>query len=474
MSLVIGNDSLSLSSLPRLPTQGAVLDGGSISNASNSSLSEVFVEVPGRGTVRTTAHGPGTDSFFKDDSYKDSVEAMWGERPPVRMHKGLGRCGHMANSPPIKASRGGGAGGTTGPGGQAPGAAESHRPRLGQVPSAMREENQEVLGGCGSAAGSSSMEVGCSFGGGDTDSLGGGASAIKTSCLPLLGQEPSAVRATNNDELVGRGSAASFFVGGTGRGFGEGDTDGQGGPAMTTKTSYPPILEQEPPALGQTFMGTRGDMEALHFFAGGTGRGSSGGDTDGQGGGAMATKRSRFPVLDQEPLAPKTKNHKEPGRRKSAADFVVGGTGHGFSDGDMGGMQGGATATAKSHLPVPGQELTAVKENNHGKLVGCRNTADFVPTTTRRGDGNASTAPIRHSHWGPVPLVELAQRKADQGGHGSCTHLPSGRWPGTGDPSAISRFVALHFRGNWQAYISFAVWADSRALEDPDGAVYIE
>jgi hypothetical protein len=124
-SLAIGNNSLSLSSLPRLPAQGAVLDGGSISSTSNSSLSEVFVEVPGRGTVRTTAHGPGTDSFFKDDSYKDSMEAMWGERPPAHMHKGLGQRGHMANSPPVKASWGGGAGGTAGPGGQAPGAAES-------------------------------------------------------------------------------------------------------------------------------------------------------------------------------------------------------------------------------------------------------------------------------------------------------------------------------------------------------------
>ncbi len=115
-----------------------------------------------------------------------------------------------------------------------------------------------------------------------------------------------------------------------------------------------------------------------------------------------------------------------------------------------------------------------MKENNHGKLVGCRNAANFVPARAHRGDGNASTAPIRHSHWGPVPLAALAQRKADQGGCGSRTHLPSGRWLGTGDPSAISQFVALHFWGNWQAYIPFAVWADSRTLEDPDGAVYIK
>jgi hypothetical protein len=172
-SLAIGNNFSSLSSLPRLPAGGAVLDGRSISSASNSSLSEVFVEVPGHGTVHTTTHGPGTDSFFEDNSYKDSVEAMWGERPPACMHEGLGQCGHMTNSPPVKASWGGGAGGTAGPGGQAPSAAESHRPRLGQVPSAMREENQEVLGVCGSTAKLSSREVGHGFGGGDTDSLGG-------------------------------------------------------------------------------------------------------------------------------------------------------------------------------------------------------------------------------------------------------------------------------------------------------------
>ncbi len=89
---------------------------------------------------------------------------------------------------------------------------------------------------------------------------------------------------------------------------------------------------------GQTIMGTRGDAEALPiFFVGGTGRGSSGGDTDGQGGGAMATKRSRLPVLDQKPLAPKTKIHGEPGRRESTANFFIKGTGRGFSEGDTGG-----------------------------------------------------------------------------------------------------------------------------------------
>jgi hypothetical protein len=163
-----------------------------------------------------------------------------------------------------------------------------------------------------------------------------------------------------------------------------------------------------------------------------------GGDTDGQGGGATATKRSRLPVLDQEPSAPKTKIHGEPERRESSAKFFIGGTGHGFSEGDMGGTRGGATATAKSHLPFLGQELPAVKENNHGKLVGCGNVANFVPATARRGDGNASTAPICRSHWGPVPLAALAQRKADQGGRGSRTHLPSGQRPGTGDPSTVT------------------------------------
>jgi Gpi18-like mannosyltransferase len=47
------------------------------------------------------------------------------------------------------------------------------------------------------------------------------------------------------------------------------------------------------------------------FFVGGTGHGSGGGDTDGQGGGTTATKRSHLPVLDQEPLAPKTQIHGE-------------------------------------------------------------------------------------------------------------------------------------------------------------------
>jgi hypothetical protein len=78
-SSVIGKDSLALSSFPRPLAQGAVLDGGSISSVSNFSLSEVFGEVLGCGTVCPTTHGPDADASFKDDSYKDSVEAMWGE-----------------------------------------------------------------------------------------------------------------------------------------------------------------------------------------------------------------------------------------------------------------------------------------------------------------------------------------------------------------------------------------------------------
>jgi hypothetical protein len=207
---------------------------------------------------------------------------------------------------------------------------------------------------------------------------------------------------------------------------------------MTTKTSHAPVLKQEPPGLGANIHGDPGRHgSTANFFVGGTGHGSGGGDTNGQGGGATATKRSRLPVLDQEPSAPKTKIHEEPGRRESSADFFVGGTGHGFSEGDTGGTRGGAMATAKSHLPVPRQELPAMKENNHGKLVGCKNAANFVPATARCGDRNASTAPIHHSHWGPVPLAALALRKADQGGRGSRTHSPSSRWPGTGDPSTV-------------------------------------
>ncbi len=89
-SLAIGDNSLALSSLPRPPARGAILDEGSISSGSNSSLLEVFVEVPGRGTVRATAHGPGADASFEDDSYEDSVEAMWGEQLPACTHKDMG------------------------------------------------------------------------------------------------------------------------------------------------------------------------------------------------------------------------------------------------------------------------------------------------------------------------------------------------------------------------------------------------
>jgi hypothetical protein len=95
-TLAISNNSLALSSLPRLPAQGAILDGGSISSASSSSFLEMFGEVPGRGTVRTTAHGPGADASSKDDSYKDSVEAMWGEWPPAHTHEDLGQCGRRS------------------------------------------------------------------------------------------------------------------------------------------------------------------------------------------------------------------------------------------------------------------------------------------------------------------------------------------------------------------------------------------
>jgi hypothetical protein len=63
--------------------------------------------------------------------------------------------------------------GTAGPGGQATGAEKSRRPRLGQVPSAMREKNHEDPGECGIAAESSFREIGCGVGGGDTDGLGG-------------------------------------------------------------------------------------------------------------------------------------------------------------------------------------------------------------------------------------------------------------------------------------------------------------
>jgi hypothetical protein len=95
------------------------------------------------------------------------------------------------------------------------------------------------------------------------------------------------------------------------------------------------------------------------------------------------------------------------------ADCFVGGTELGFSKGDTEGMQGDATATAESHLPVLGQELPAMREKTHGKPLGRGSSANFVSANARREDGNASTAPIHHSHWGPVPLAAMAQKKMD-------------------------------------------------------------
>jgi hypothetical protein len=80
---VIGDNSSSSSSQSRLPPGGPVLNGGSISSASDSSSWEVYGEVSPRdrrGTKPGNNHGSGANAF-KEESYKDSEEGMWGERP---------------------------------------------------------------------------------------------------------------------------------------------------------------------------------------------------------------------------------------------------------------------------------------------------------------------------------------------------------------------------------------------------------
>jgi hypothetical protein len=90
--------------------------------------------------------------------------------------------------------------------------------------------------------------------------------------------------------------------------------------------------------------------------------------------------------------------------------FFVGGIEHGFGKGDTEGTQGDATATVESHLPVLGQELPAMREKTNGKPLGCGSSANFVSANACCKDRNASTTPIRHSHWGPVPLAAMAQK----------------------------------------------------------------
>ncbi len=84
--LAIRNNSSSSSSQSRLPPSGLVLNGGSISSTSNSSSLEVCGEVSPRGHQGTkpgTNHSSGADAF-EEESYKDSEEDMWGERPLAR------------------------------------------------------------------------------------------------------------------------------------------------------------------------------------------------------------------------------------------------------------------------------------------------------------------------------------------------------------------------------------------------------
>ena len=120
----IGDDSSSSSSQSRLPLGRPVLNGGSISSASNSSSLKVYGEVsPGgcQGTKPGTNHGSGADAF-EEESYEDSEEGMWGEWPlacgshrrPVeedgsasqsrltKDHQGVGNWGTVkSQSPPL-------------------------------------------------------------------------------------------------------------------------------------------------------------------------------------------------------------------------------------------------------------------------------------------------------------------------------------------------------------------------------------
>jgi hypothetical protein len=120
----IGDNSLSSSSQFRLPPGGPVLNGGSISSASDSSSLEVHGEVSPRGhpgTTPGTNHGSGADAF-KEESYKDSEEGMWVElslahgshrRPReedrsasqshlTKAHQGVGNWGAAkSHSPPL-------------------------------------------------------------------------------------------------------------------------------------------------------------------------------------------------------------------------------------------------------------------------------------------------------------------------------------------------------------------------------------
>jgi len=47
------------------------------------------------------------------------------------------------------------------------------------------------------------------------------------------------------------------------------------------------------------------------------------------------------------------------------------------------------------------------------------------------------------------------------------------QWPGLKTTPLLSQFVALHFQGDWQAYVQFELWAQERKRVDPDGEIYI-
>jgi hypothetical protein len=61
----------------------------------------------------------------------------------------------------------------------------------------------------------------------------------------------------------------------------------------------------------------------------------------------------------------------------------------------------------------------------------------------------------------------------------SSIHVPdkaaqAGLWPGQKSTPLLSCFVALHFQGDWQAYIQSKMWANARMQDNPDGAIHID
>ncbi len=79
--------------------------------------------------------------------------------------------------------------------------------------------------------------------------------------------------------------------------------------------------------------------------------------------------------------------------------------------------------------------------------------------------------------WGEQALP----RKADLGSLEGAISIDvpdkatrAGLWPGQKSTPLLSCFVALHFWGDWQAYIQFEMWANARMWSDPDGSIHID